>query len=122
MSHEGVSSCVVTTVSEHTTLCHLLPHLKTDHSELQQLVAFIVPTQQSMASPLNQSSVFSGHSLYSAQQTKDRDSTMTDLVQLLPSHMVPDVIIYVHYLPCNQHGMKLAYISVNIWQIFHMLS
>lgn len=84
-SHQSVSVCAVTTLPTG----HLLRGIKLDSSHPEtRLVAFAVPISHHYSTP----------SLWV-------DQLMSDLVHSLPGHLVPDVIMPVHYLPSNQHGV-----------------
>lgn len=83
-SHHSVSVCVVTALPSG----HLLRGIKRGSSHPEtRLVAFAVP--------------MSHHSSTSSVWV---DQLMSDLVHSLPGQYVPDVVVPVRYLPCNQHG------------------
>ena len=91
-SHELVSVCAVATVSSRSAGHHLLRDTTSKHFPTERrLVAFTVPvSRQSHLTPHLSSEWV--------------EELMSGLVQSLPGHIIPDVIMPVHYLPCNQHG------------------
>ena len=127
-SHESVCACTVATVSDHSTLLQhrlLTPSrtgltssgtetsgpsydetsptptsTETHHGDMEySLVAFAVPQQPLLAHTVTLSP-------HHPPSTPGEwvEQLMTELVQSLPSHLIPDTIIPVNYLPCNQHG------------------
>ena len=92
-SQDGVSSCAVEAVNDLSTLPHLSPSVNT-FSHQPRLVAFAVPHPPTLS-------------------TGWTDQLMAALVGVLPGHMVPDLIVPVHHLPCNRNGMNITHSYVH---------
>lgn len=88
VSQETVRGCATAVVSDAKTLHKLFPAAKMK-AGCQRLIAFAVP-QTSPGAVL--------------QSREWRERVMAGLAQRLPGHLVPDVIVPVHYLPFNRHG------------------
>ena len=87
-SQDSVRDCAAATVSDVQTICKLFPMARQVNQ--LRLAVFAVP-----------------HTLPSTglQSSQWAERLMMCLAQRLPGHVVPDIIVPVHHLPFNKHGI-----------------